>query len=1028
MPRGRKARSKPFYAGANWNFNLIQEAEKHCAEIAFEELGFDCYRNQIEIISVEQMLDAYSSHGMPVMYKHWSFGKHFIRNSQMYNKGYMGLAYEIVINSNPCISYLMEENSMTMQTLVIAHAAFGHNHFFKNNNLFREWTDAESILDYLVFAQKFIMKCEEKYGQEAVERTLDACHALQQQGINKYKRPKKLNMAEERERQLNRQQELQEQVNELWTTLPETEKEEKDKKDPLYTYPGEENILYFLEKRAPVLEGWQRELCRITRKLSQYFYPQMQCLTGNHLVSTTDGLLRLDEFIKDEGVKKVNHISLLTDGGQTTPISHTYKKIAKTKIIKTLSGRTYTATPEHPIQILAEDKVNSKMERFENLQVGDFIKINLGYDIFSKKTPRVKYPEYSNSLKKCKICDKIQTENLSSHIKQTHNMDISEYTKLYEYPVSDSYKIKRSKNKIRQNVLFFNNEMSRLFGYLLNFFISDENHPHSTFKYSTESINAANDVQCLLYKLFGIEEIEVFKEYGSYKLSFSSKMLKDLVYLNIPEFKSLRKHEVPKIIRTLPKECMREFIRSYFDSKNSSDSFKRGFIGLKGYSDDYQDLMNWMSILTGFGISAKIINKERHSYQSLCAILGIENSKDVKANDYFLLIPSLFLEKYSTEFGSLKSELPKIKSNEYRPGAKHLMMNVKNYLKAKCKEHTSREVYKKSNYDYKVRNGLLLKDSGYMFLDKFPNLKNKEISINNLIDDELLTLLKNIPEKNQDIILLIKLMENIREEYLDEIISIEDGDYEFVYDVTVPENHLFWCDGLISHNTKVMNEGFASYTHYYIMNRLWEKGLIDDGSYLEFADSHAAVLMQPEFDQRGYSGFNPYALGFAIFDDMKRIATEPTNEDERWFPDLCNTDWKKNFLEAAEDYRDESFILQYLSPSLMRDWHLFSIHDSENNPWVEIEAIHNDQGYKTVRKSLSRMYNISHLLPDIQVDRVSFRGDRTLHLKHTSYRGVGLNKNTMKVLQHLRYLWGYKVVVNSVDYQTNKVISTYTAE
>ena len=60
----------------------------------------------------------------------------------MYRKGYSGLAYEIVINSNPCICYVMEENTMTMQALVMAHAAFGHNHFFKNNYLFKQWTDA----------------------------------------------------------------------------------------------------------------------------------------------------------------------------------------------------------------------------------------------------------------------------------------------------------------------------------------------------------------------------------------------------------------------------------------------------------------------------------------------------------------------------------------------------------------------------------------------------------------------------------------------------------------------------------------------------------------------------------------------------------------------------------------------------------------------------------------------------------------------------------------------------------------------
>ena len=124
------------------------------AEIALGELGLDTYPNQIEVISSEQMLDAYSSIGMPLFYKHWSFGKHFARNEAMYRAGMQGLAYEIVINSNPCICYIMEENTATMQTLVIAHAAFGHNHFFKNNYVFQQWTDANGILDYLEFAKK----------------------------------------------------------------------------------------------------------------------------------------------------------------------------------------------------------------------------------------------------------------------------------------------------------------------------------------------------------------------------------------------------------------------------------------------------------------------------------------------------------------------------------------------------------------------------------------------------------------------------------------------------------------------------------------------------------------------------------------------------------------------------------------------------------------------------------------------------------------------------------------------------------
>ncbi|MGR5488903.1 SpoVR family protein, partial [Vibrio alfacsensis] len=88
-----------------------------------------------------------------------------------------GLAYEIVINSNPCIAYLMEENSVTMQALVMAHACYGHNSFFKGNYLFQTWTDASSIIDYLLFAKKYIADCEQKYGEEEVEQILDSCHA-----------------------------------------------------------------------------------------------------------------------------------------------------------------------------------------------------------------------------------------------------------------------------------------------------------------------------------------------------------------------------------------------------------------------------------------------------------------------------------------------------------------------------------------------------------------------------------------------------------------------------------------------------------------------------------------------------------------------------------------------------------------------------------------------------------------------------------------------------------------------------------
>src|SRR5678815_1958598 len=149
------------------------------------------YPNQIEIISSEGMLEAYATVGLPVMYTHWSFGKQYLSQSKIYKAGLMGLAYEIVINSDPCISYLMESNTLTMQTLVISHAAMGHNHFFKNNYLFKQWTQPDWIIDYLGYAKRYIVKCEEKYGIDAVETLLDAVHAIDTYSVDKYNRVNK---------------------------------------------------------------------------------------------------------------------------------------------------------------------------------------------------------------------------------------------------------------------------------------------------------------------------------------------------------------------------------------------------------------------------------------------------------------------------------------------------------------------------------------------------------------------------------------------------------------------------------------------------------------------------------------------------------------------------------------------------------------------------------------------------------------------------------------------------------------------
>jgi spore cortex formation protein SpoVR/YcgB (stage V sporulation) len=483
------SKKKPISTGSEWTFELLGDYDKEISRIA-RNYNLDTYPNQIEVISAEQMLNAYSSSGMPVGYNHWSYGKQFINLEKNYRRGHMGLAYEIVINSNPCISYLMEENTITMQALVIAHACYGHNSFFKNNYLFKTWTNADAIIDYMLFAKNYINQCEQRYGNEEVELLLDSCHALMNYGVDRYKRPQKLSMSEEHQRQKEREEYLQSQVNDLWRTVPKAEQDETRAKEIRFPSEPQENILYFIEKKSPILEPWQREIVRIVRKISQYFYPQRQ--------------------------------------------------------------------------------------------------------------------------------------------------------------------------------------------------------------------------------------------------------------------------------------------------------------------------------------------------------------------------------------------------------------------------------------------------------------------------------------------------------------------------------------------TKVMNEGWATFWHYTILNTLYDEGLVTDGFMVEFLKSHTDVIYQPPYHAKYYNGMNPYALGFSMFTDIRRICENPTDEDKQWFPDIAGSDWNKTLHHIMENYKDESFILQYLSPKLIRDFKFFSILDDDSESLIDISSIHDEDGYRAIRETLSNQYNIGNLEPNIQVYNVNMRGDRSLTLRYYQNRRRPLNEDTSEVLKHVARLWGFDVKLETL--------------
>ena len=279
---------EPLFDTAEWTVPLMEKTWEVIDAYGKEWLGLEYNDPQFQITTADQMISAYASVGLPNHYSHWSLGKSFISTKNQYQRGQSGLAYELIINSDPAIAYMMENNTMTMMALTMAHAAVGHSSVNKMNFMFKEWTRPGFILPYMKFAKEYIQQCEDKYGEEEVEWVLDRAHSLKYHSIDRYKRGKHLKQSDHRKR-YEELKNIKDRIRAEDNTVPgyiekideELEnryaKADYEERDRIYQrHLPEENILYFLEKQSPVLKTWQREILRIVRRVAQYFYPQME--------------------------------------------------------------------------------------------------------------------------------------------------------------------------------------------------------------------------------------------------------------------------------------------------------------------------------------------------------------------------------------------------------------------------------------------------------------------------------------------------------------------------------------------------------------------------------------------------------------------------------------------------------------------------------------------------------------------------------------------------------------------------------
>jgi len=239
----------------DWDDRIVEVAKK---------FGLDWFDIEYELIDSTSMIGAMAFHGMPVHFNHWSYGKSYERTRHSYDAGVEGLPYELIINANPSLAYLMRENPLYLQVLIMAHCV-GHSDFFKNNRQFRD-TRPDTIIGRSRAAKKRIQSYVENVhvGIDKVEEVIDSCHAVQFQGLQPgwIRRTRKEIISahiDEKERDSEHTADLDFDKNPL---------------EPDY------DILGFIAENAKLPE-WKKDIIEVCRDEGQYFWPQIQTKVMN---------------------------------------------------------------------------------------------------------------------------------------------------------------------------------------------------------------------------------------------------------------------------------------------------------------------------------------------------------------------------------------------------------------------------------------------------------------------------------------------------------------------------------------------------------------------------------------------------------------------------------------------------------------------------------------------------------------------------------------------------------------------------
>lgn len=255
----------------------ILDAVHGLARLAREH-GLDFYRTKFVMVTPEEISDIAAMEGFMERYPHWHWGMDAEKQKFNYKTG-QGKIFELVINNDPAVAYLVTSNTLMEQLLVIAHV-YAHVDFFKNNPAFAPTN--RDMVETMASHARYIRGYVEKYGEEKVEEFIDDVLALTDliEPLREFvKFPFGLKTDSEPEEPHESKLKLDDHLEAI---LRSTNKQvpKNDKTEEIPYLDGEvhptRDVLRLVGKFSDNLEPWQENILHMLIEETEYFVPQMQ--------------------------------------------------------------------------------------------------------------------------------------------------------------------------------------------------------------------------------------------------------------------------------------------------------------------------------------------------------------------------------------------------------------------------------------------------------------------------------------------------------------------------------------------------------------------------------------------------------------------------------------------------------------------------------------------------------------------------------------------------------------------------------